>query len=93
MKLYQSITVCVALMAGVTADGCFAQSAIKQEESVADGNAPQVSAVAVQTVTVTRRHRCVSFTEAVSNEASPVRRGVSTIELSSGRSGPSVLDI
>jgi hypothetical protein len=51
MKLYQSITVCVALMAGVAADGCFAQSAIKQEESVADGNAPQVSAVAVPTVT------------------------------------------
>jgi len=49
MKLYQSITLCLALVGGVTADGCFAQSATNQNESVADGNAPQVSAVAVPT--------------------------------------------
>jgi hypothetical protein len=51
MKLYQSITVCLALIAGVTADGCLAQTAINQQESVTDGNAPQVSAVAVPAVT------------------------------------------
>jgi hypothetical protein len=49
MKLHQSITVCLALMAGFAADGCFAQSAIDQKESVADGNAPQVAAVAIPT--------------------------------------------
>jgi len=46
MKLYQSITVCLALMAGVTADGCFAQSAINQQQSVADDNTSQVTAAA-----------------------------------------------
>ena len=51
MKLYQSITVCLALMAGVTADGCFAQSATNPNESEAAGNAPQDPAVAVPTVT------------------------------------------
>jgi hypothetical protein len=43
MKLYQSITVCLAMIAGVTADGCFAQTAINQQGVVTDGNAPQVS--------------------------------------------------
>ncbi|MFM0260515.1 hypothetical protein [Paraburkholderia sediminicola] len=51
MKLCQSIAVFLALIAGVTADGCFAQSAISQKDSVADGDASQVSAVAVPTVT------------------------------------------
>jgi hypothetical protein len=51
MKVYQSITVCLALMAGITADECFAQSAVNQQVSVADGDASQVSAVAVPTVT------------------------------------------
>ena len=51
MKLYQSITVCLALIAGVTADGCFAQTAINQQAAVTDGNAPQVSEVAVPAVT------------------------------------------
>lgn len=50
MKLHQSLAVCLGLMAGVTADGCFAQSTTNQDESVAAGNAPQVSAVAVPTV-------------------------------------------
>jgi hypothetical protein len=51
MKLFQSITVCLALIAGVTADGCFAQTAINQQGAVTDGNAPQVSEVAVPAVT------------------------------------------
>jgi len=51
MKLHQSIAVCLALMAGVTADGCFAQSATNQNESVAVGNAPQDPAIAVPAVT------------------------------------------
>jgi hypothetical protein len=52
MKLYQSINVCLALIAGVTTDGCFAQTAINQQEgAVTDGNAPQVSEVAVPAVT------------------------------------------
>jgi hypothetical protein len=51
MKLYQSITVCLAMIAGVTADGCFAQTAINQQGVVTDGNAPQVSEVAVPAVT------------------------------------------
>jgi hypothetical protein len=51
MKLHQSITVCLALMAGVTAGGCFAQSATNPNESVAAGNAPQDPAVAVPAVT------------------------------------------
>jgi hypothetical protein len=51
MKLHQSIAVCLALMAGVTADGCFAQSAANQNESVAVGNAPQDPAIAVPAVT------------------------------------------
>jgi hypothetical protein len=53
MKLHQSIAVCLALMAGVTADGCFAQSATNQNESVAVGNVPQDPAVAVPAVTPT----------------------------------------
>jgi hypothetical protein len=51
MKLHQSIAVCLALMAGVAADGCFAQSATNQSESVAVGNAPQDPAVAPPAVT------------------------------------------
>jgi hypothetical protein len=51
MKLYQSITVCLALLAGVTADGCLAQTAVTQQGVVTDGNAPQVSEVAVPAVT------------------------------------------
>jgi hypothetical protein len=51
MKLYQSMTVCFALIAGVTADGCFAQSAANQQAAVADGSAPQIPAVAVPNVT------------------------------------------
>src|SRR5882757_7067668 len=51
MKLHQSIAVCLALMAGVAADGCFAQSATNQSESVAVGNAPQDPAVALPAVT------------------------------------------
>jgi hypothetical protein len=50
MKFHQSIAVCLALMAGVTADGCFAQSSTNQNESVAVGTAPQDSAVAVPAV-------------------------------------------
>ena len=53
MKLHQSIAVCLALMAGVTADGCFAQSATNQNESLAVGSAPQDPAVAVAAVTPT----------------------------------------
>jgi hypothetical protein len=44
-------TVCLAMIAGVTADGCFAQTAINQQGVVTDGNAPQVSEVAVPAVT------------------------------------------
>ena len=51
MKLHQSIAVCLALMAGVTADGCFAQSTTNQNESVAVGSSPQDPAVAVPAVT------------------------------------------
>ncbi|WP_213764539.1 hypothetical protein [Caballeronia sp. dw_19] len=51
MKLHQSIAVCLALMAGVTADGCFAQSATNQNESVVAGSTPQDPAVAVPAVT------------------------------------------
>ena len=51
MKLYQSMTVCFALIAGVTADGCFAQSETNQQAAVADGSAPQIPAVAVPAVT------------------------------------------
>ncbi|SOE95582.1 hypothetical protein SAMN05414139_08466 [Burkholderia sp. D7] len=47
MKLHQSIAVCLAMMAGVTADGCFAQSATNQTESVAVGTVSQDTAVAV----------------------------------------------
>ncbi len=52
MKLYQSITVCLALIAGVTADGCFAQTAVNQQGAVTRTNAPQVSEVAVPAVTL-----------------------------------------
>ena len=51
MKLHQSIAICLALMAGVTADGCFAQSATNQNESVAVGSSPQDPAVAAPAVT------------------------------------------
>ncbi|SAL33668.1 hypothetical protein AWB69_03039 [Caballeronia udeis] len=51
MKLHQSIAVCLAVMAGVTADGCFAQSTTNQNESVAVDNAPQDPAIAVPAVT------------------------------------------
>jgi hypothetical protein len=53
MKLHQSTAVCLALMAGVTASGCFAQSATNQTESVAVGTVPQDPAVAVPAVTPT----------------------------------------
>jgi hypothetical protein len=51
MKLHQSIAVCLALIAGVTADGCFAQSATNQNESVAVGTAPLDPAAADLAVT------------------------------------------
>jgi len=51
MKLHQSIAVCLALVAGITANGCFAQSATGQSESVAVGTAAQDPAVAVPAVT------------------------------------------
>lgn len=51
MKLHQSIAVCLALMAGVTADGCFAQSETNQNDPVAVGSAPQDPAVAAPAVT------------------------------------------
>ncbi len=47
MKLYPPILVCLALIAGAAADGCFAQSTLSQNQSATDGNAPQISAVAV----------------------------------------------
>ena len=50
MKLHQSIAVCLALMAGVTANGCFAQSAAGQSESVAAGTAAQDPAAAVPAI-------------------------------------------
>jgi hypothetical protein len=53
MKVHQSIAVCLALMAAVTADGCFAQSATNQNESVAVGAAPQDPAVAIPAVAAT----------------------------------------
>ena len=51
MKLHQSIAVCLALMAGVTADGCFAQSVANPSESVAAGNAPPDPAAVVPAAT------------------------------------------
>ncbi len=51
MELHQSIAVCLGLMVGVAADGCFAQSAANQTESVAVGTASQDPAVAVPAVT------------------------------------------
>jgi hypothetical protein len=51
MKLYQSITVCLALTAGGTADGCFAQTATNPQESVAAGSTPQTPTIAVPSVT------------------------------------------
>lgn len=53
MKLHQSIAVSIALVAGVSANGCFAQSTTNQSESVAVGTAPQDPAVAVPAVTPT----------------------------------------
>lgn len=50
MKFQQLLAVCLALLAGGTADRCFAQSTINQNESVADGNTPQVSGGGVPTV-------------------------------------------
>ena len=47
MKLHQSIAVCLAMMAGVTADGCFAQSTTNQNVSIAVDNASQDPAIAV----------------------------------------------
>ncbi|MFM0202610.1 hypothetical protein PQR53_22365 [Paraburkholderia fungorum] len=32
MKLYQSVTVCLALITGIAADGCFAQTALRGAE-------------------------------------------------------------
>ena len=51
MKFHQSIAVCLALLAGVTADGCFAQPAAGQSESVAAGSAMQDPAAEVPAVT------------------------------------------
>ncbi|APA89954.1 hypothetical protein BJG93_31485 (plasmid) [Paraburkholderia sprentiae WSM5005] len=51
MKVYQSVTVCLAVVAGMTADGCFAQSATNQQESVAAGSTQQAPAVAVPAAT------------------------------------------
>lgn len=51
MNRYQSIVVLLALVAGVTADGCFAQSTNNQQESVAGGNVPQVATVTDPAVT------------------------------------------
>lgn len=51
MKLHQSIAACLALMAGVAADGCFAQSATNQNESVAVGSSPQDPSVVAPAVT------------------------------------------
>jgi hypothetical protein len=52
VKLHQSIAVCLTLMAGVTADGCFAQSATDQTQSVAAGTASQDQAGAVSAVAI-----------------------------------------
>ena len=51
MKLYQSVTVCLAVMTAIAADGCFAQSATNQKDSIVEGNAPQDSAVEAPTIT------------------------------------------
>jgi hypothetical protein len=51
MKLHQSIAICLALTAGVAADGCFAQSATNQTESVAAGSASQDQGATVSAVT------------------------------------------
>ncbi|MFM0174963.1 hypothetical protein [Paraburkholderia sediminicola] len=51
MKRYQSVTVCLALMTGIAADGCFAQSATNQKDSIGEGNAPQDPAVGAPTIT------------------------------------------
>jgi hypothetical protein len=52
MKLHQSATfVCLALMTGTAASGCFAQAATNQQDSVAQGTAPQDSALAAPAVT------------------------------------------
>jgi len=51
MKLHQSIAVCLALTAGFAANGCFAQTATDQNESVAVGNAPQDPSIAVPAIT------------------------------------------
>ncbi|MFM0032635.1 hypothetical protein PQR70_41205 [Paraburkholderia madseniana] len=51
MKLYKSVTVCLALMTGIAADGCFAQSATNQKDSIVERNAPQDPAVGAPTIT------------------------------------------
>jgi hypothetical protein len=50
MKFYRSIPICLVLIAGSIADGCFAQTAINPQESVADSSAPPVPAVALPSV-------------------------------------------
>jgi hypothetical protein len=52
MKL-QSIAVSLALMAGVAADGCFAQSATDQTQSMAAGAASQDQGAAVSPIAQT----------------------------------------
>ncbi len=53
MKLHQSIAVGLALMAGVAADGCFAQSATDQTQSMAAGAASQDQGAAVSPIALT----------------------------------------
>jgi hypothetical protein len=48
MKPHQTITVCLALVAGVAADGCFAQTAISQQSAPA----PQDPAVVATAATL-----------------------------------------
>jgi hypothetical protein len=49
MKRYQLIAVCLAMLAGGAATGCFAQSSTSGQEPAADGSAPKDPAVAVLT--------------------------------------------
>ena len=46
MKVYRLIIVCVSVVAGVTAEGCFAQSASPQDAAMT-GNVQALSAVPV----------------------------------------------
>jgi hypothetical protein len=53
MKVYRLIIVCVSVVAGVTANGCFAQSTASQQDAVVNGDAQQLSAVALPNVDTT----------------------------------------